>query len=476
MLFNSPVFLLMFLPLTIAGFYWCTRYRDSRIAILWLLAASLVFYAAWDWRYLALLGASIGVNYLFGQRLRRQPHRGLLAAGVGFNLALIAYYKYADFFLANLNTATGGSIPLLALALPLGISFFTFQQIAYLVDAHRGEVSDGGFARYALFVAFFPQLIAGPIVHHSDVMPQLKRIVRNYRVGSNVVAQGLFFLLVGLFKKVVIADSLAPWVDPVFAAAGDATFFEAWVGTLAYSLQLYFDFSAYSEMAIGLGLLFGIRLPINFNSPYQATTIADFWRRWHMTLGRFLRAYLYIPIGGNRRGLARTLAALTVTMLLGGLWHGAGWQFLAWGGLHGLFLATAYAWSLGKIRLPLPLSRGLTLLAVCWAWVLFRAANIDDATTLWATMLGMNGVELPVLFASVADFLPGVSSVASSHFTGIEFVAVVALFYWVLTQPNVAERAATIVPTRRWAGAVSAAAIAAMVYLGQPSAFLYFEF
>ncbi len=406
MLFNSLEFLFGFLPLTVAGFFLCGRMGGLRLAMGWLVAASLFFYSWWNPPYVLLLFSSILVNFLLGRRLQARPSRPLLAAGVAANLAVIGYYKYADFFLSSVGGLTGLDLEMEAIFLPLGISFFTFQQIAYLVDAHRGQVERGGFLDYALFVSFFPQLIAGPIVHHREMMPQFRR--RGVLTpDSEAFALGLGILSIGLFKKVIIADGVARYATPVFDAAAGGyapSFFEAWGGTLAYTFQLYFDFSGYSDMAIGLGLLFGIRLPLNFASPYKATSIIEFWSRWHMTLSRFLRDYLYIPLGGNRRGSLRRYLNLMITMLLGGLWHGAGWTFVAWGALHGGYLVVNHAWRALRVRFGRPgpsggvgrwAARLLTFLAVVVAWVPFRAESFEAAGRILAGLSGFNGIILP---------------------------------------------------------------------------------
>ena len=303
--FSSYAFVLFFLPATLLGAAILMRVGTQSARMLFLAAASILFYAWWDWRFVSVLALSLVVNYVIGLALARAARKPVLIAGIGFNLLLLGYFKYADFFIANLNAALGGDIGALAIVLPLGISFFTFQQIAYLVDVYRREAVEHSFGHYLLLVSFFPQLIAGPIVHHKEMMPQFVA-GRAGRILPATFAQGLAIFMVGLFKKVMIADSISQFSNPVFdaAAGGQAVpLLEAWGGVTAYSFQIYFDFSAYSDMAIGLGLMFGLRLPINFNSPYRATSIVDFWRRWHITLSRFLRDYLYIPLGGNRQGI-----------------------------------------------------------------------------------------------------------------------------------------------------------------------------
>ncbi len=400
MLFNSWTFLLFFLPVTVAGFFLIGARGHHRIAIAWLVGTSLVFYGWWNPAYLGLLLASMLFNYALGvqlaQRNGERMGKTLLILGVAANLAVLGYYKYANFFVDTAHVLTGMDLHLERIILPLAISFFTFQQVAYLVDAWQGQTREYNFLHYSLFVIFFPQLIAGPIVHHREILPQF---ARNdiYRPSADHFAAGLTILAIGLFKKVVIADNMAPLATPVFdaAARGEAIdFFSAWTGVFAYTFQLYFDFSGYSDMAIGLARLFGIRLPLNFHSPYRATNIIDFWRRWHMTLSRFLRDYLYIPLGGNRKGPARRHINLLVTMLLGGLWHGAGWTYVVWGGLHGFYLVVNHLWR-GMWTRPLDrwwsrlIARSLTLLAVMVAWVFFRAQDFAAAQHLLSAMANL---------------------------------------------------------------------------------------
>jgi len=285
---------------------------------------------------------------------------------------------------------TGGKVSPVHIVLPLGISFFTFTQIAFLVDAWRGEANELNFSRYGLFVTFFPHLIAGPIVHHRELMPQFAGRKAGRWNGLNVNL-GLAFFILGLFKKVAIADGLAPWANEVFGASSQLGFGHSWSGALAYTLQLYFDFSGYSDMAIGLGLLFNIRLPDNFDAPYRAGNISEFWRRWHMTLSRFLRDYLYIPLGGNRLGEPRRRVNLMVTMLLGGLWHGAGWTFVIWGGYHGVLLVLHHLWNNWRPPLSAFVARPITFLAVVVGWVFFRAENMAKARSLLGSMAGVHG-------------------------------------------------------------------------------------
>lgn len=404
MLFNSLSFCLLFLPLALSGYLWLSR-RAPRAAIVFLGLASLVFYGYGDSAFLPLLLLSISVNFLLLRRIASQQQTGRgagakrsLVAGLVFNLALLVFFKYADFLLANLASLTGFEHRALGLALPIGISFFTFTQIACLVDCHAGKVQAYRPENYALFVTYFPHLIAGPILHHKDMMPQFEAAAKQvFRRGRLVV--GLAFFTLGLFKKVVLADGVARYVAPVFDLHYQhLSMLEAWAGALAYTFQLYFDFSAYCDMAYGLSYLFGIILPVNFDSPYQAASIIDFWRRWHITLSHFLRDYLYIALGGNRDGAWRRHLNLMATMLLGGLWHGANWTFVAWGALHGAYLVLNHA-----LR-RLPGQRGklmhgsgaaVTFVAVVLAWVFFRAASIDVALAVLRAMAG--GTLAPVM-------------------------------------------------------------------------------
>ncbi len=391
MLFNSYEFIFFFLPLVYLAYFALHRYGNALVAKLFLVLASLFFYSWWNPVYLPLILGSMVFNYVVGQRLARsRKPKLLLFFGVGVNLALLGYFKYADFFINNANFLFGTQIPLLHLVLPLAISFFTFQQIAYLVDSYRHETKEYDFLNYALFVTFFPQLIAGPIVHHKEMMPQFADANNRYPRAAHI-AEGLFIFAVGLFKKVVIADTFAVWATEGFDHTASLDFASAWITSLSYTFQLYFDFSGYTDMAIGAALLFNIRLPQNFNSPYKATSIQDFWRRWHITLSRFLRDYIYIPLGGNRKSEYRTHYNLMTTFLLGGIWHGAGWTFLFWGALHGLALVIHRLWKKAGKTLPRVAAWFVTFMFVNISWVFFRARSFDDAFKVLKGMFGFNG-------------------------------------------------------------------------------------
>lgn len=413
MLFNSYIYLLLFLPLSLLGFALISRI-GSRLGFAWLILASLAFYAWWNpdpterWSpfYVILILLSCSGNYFLGRAIDARAGspvgKRILAIGVTSNLLLLGYYKYTVFFAGVSRSLTGWPGELPNIVLPLAISFFTFLQIAYLVDAYRKKAENHGFTDYLLFVTFFPHLIAGPLVHHKEMIPQFTRRrgqaegVLRYRD----LSIGLTILVLGLFKKVVIADPLARIASPLFElAAGDGrvlTMAEGWVAILSYTLQLYFDFSGYSDMAIGSARLFGIRFPLNFHSPYKATSIVDFWRRWHITLSRFLRDYLYFPLGGNRKGPARRYMNLMLTMVIGGLWHGAGWTFLAWGFIHGGLLCVNHFWfgirkRFGWSPLPKLPAIGMTFLAVALSWVFFRAPTFGSALEVFGAAFGFNG-------------------------------------------------------------------------------------
>lgn len=404
MLFSSLEFILAFLPLTLLAVWAAKRFGGTGAALVTLLAASLVFYAWAVPLYLSLLLGSVLGNFLIGRAIARSGSRLLVGLGIAANLALLGWFKYAALFTATFNALSGAHEAIPHVILPLAISFYTFLQIAYLADCRTGEAGRYGFADYALFVTFFPHLIAGPLVHHRALTPQFRE-ARFASFARPDVAAGLLLFGIGLSKKVLLADSLAPLADAVFDAAhaGIAvSTAQAWLGLFAYTFQIYFDFSGYSDMAIGLSLLFGVSLPVNFLSPYKARDIADFWRRWHITLSQFLRDYLYVPLGGNRKGEARRLVNLFTVMLLGGLWHGASWTFMVWGGLHGAYLCIHRLWQRGPGRtMPLPplVATALTFLAVVFAWVFFRAESFAAAFAVIASLAG--GVDAASVLGSV---------------------------------------------------------------------------
>ena len=397
--FNSyPYF--VFLAVTVLGF----RLLEKRALTgrrLFLLLASYAFYAWWRADFLVLLCGSTLVNYVIGRqieqrRARQHDRRALLIVGLAFNLGLIATFKYDTLFVGTANDLLGLGLPVPHFFLPLAISFFTFEQISYLVDADAGKAHNYSLLDYALFVAYFPHLIAGPIVRHNDLIPQFQQL----RARNDDLATGVTLFTLGLAKKSLIADNLAPFADAIFNAAGRGTHLgatDSWLGTLFFAFQIYFDFSAYSDMALGSSVMLGIRLPVNFHSPYKSASIIEFWRRWHISLSAFLRDYLYFPLGGNRQGRGRRYMNLSITMLLGGLWHGASWTFMLWGGLHGFYLAINHAFRHATkgmtlppaLRLPLhALSVALTFAATTLAWIVFRAPNLASARNVMGGLAG----------------------------------------------------------------------------------------
>lgn len=485
MLFNTYEFLFAFLPITCLVGWLLLACNATRLAVIWLFAASLVFYGSWSAEAIPLLLASTLFNYGSGAVIERaESHRkALLVIAVGCNLLLLGYFKYSNFLIENLAPVLGMSAAArLDIELPPGISFFTFTQIAYLVDTYQRKTHERRPEAYGLFVTFFPHLIAGPILHHRAMMSQFTRLGR-HSINAEVVAVALGFLLIGLFKKVVLADGIAPYVGPVFDAARDGrplTAAAAWLGSLAYTFQLYFDFSGYSDMAIGLAYLFGVRFPVNFSSPYRALNIIEFWRRWHMTLSRFLRDYLYIPLGGNRKGSLRRCMNLMLTMLLGGLWHGAGWTFIVWGGLHGVYLLINHSWQRAGLCLPAMLAWPLTFLAVVCAWVFFRADSLHAAGGVLQAMFSFNATQ-----ANIEQAIPSEAAIRLTVLAAIAFLLPnTQQFFAGFYIPVETERAAPATGARRWtwkptasyAIVIAALGAAALLLMGRVSEFIYYQF
>ena len=412
MLFNSYEFIFAFLPITFFVYFYLNSKRMTVAAKGFLVFASLFFYSWWDIVYLPLILSSILFNYLIGTTLSKSSDnnkvgfskKSILVFGIVCNVALLGYFKYTNFFLENFNGIFDSNIPLQHIILPLGISFFTFTQIAFLVDAYRNEVKEYDLMRYMLFVTYFPHLLAGPILHHKEMMPQFANL-RNSVINYRNIAVGLFIFSIGLFKKVVIADTFAVWANAGFDTAATLNLFEAWATSLSYTFQLYFDFSGYTDMAIGISLMFNIKLPINFNSPYKALNIQDLWRRWHMTLSRFLRDYIYIPLGGNKKSSFRTYTNLLATFVIGGLWHGAGWTFVFWGFLHGMALIIHRVWTNLGFKMNTILAWFITFNFVNIAWIFFRAKSWDDAIKVLSSMFSLDNIVLPGFLSSKLAFL-----------------------------------------------------------------------
>jgi alginate O-acetyltransferase complex protein AlgI len=508
MLFNSYQFIFGFLPAVCVCYFLAAHWCDRRAGMAVLVGASLFFYGWWNPSYLWILLLSIGCNAAFAIALIRGKKKQrllILLCGLGFNLFLLGYFKYASFFAENVSALLGIDWEIEPQPLPLGISFFTFQKIAYLVDVYVGGVVSFDLLNYSLFVTFFPQLIAGPIVRHNEIIPQFGKLPRTPRAKDFAIGGSIF--AIGLFKKVCLADLSAVWVNPTFSAADSGApigFTDAWIAALAYSFQLYFDFSGYSDMAIGLARLFGIVLPLNFYSPYKSVNIIDFWRRWHITLSRLLRDFVYIPLGGNRRGAPRRYLNLAIAMLLGGLWHGAAWTFVLWGGFHGLMLAANHAWHYLRRRIGLPPAKGptalrlvacaLTFIAVTTAWVLFRASSLASAGTLLSAMYGMAGQDVVrpmvsywqaewrlfsefrwsessalwlLLVGSIAFLLPNTYQL----FRSFRPALVERPFEDTVSKPRLHWQ-----PTSRWAICLSLMLLTAILRIRELSPFIYFQF
>lgn len=389
MLFSSLEYIFLFLPIAFLFYHFLLRKRLISAAKCFLIFASLFFYSYWNIKYLPLLLTSILVNYLCGRFLiknHQKPNKSTVNKLVAtitiiFNIFLLGYFKYSNFLVENLNLFLDNKIINPAILLPLGISFFTFQKIAFIIDCFKGKVKDKSFLNYAIFVTFFPQLIAGPIVHHSEIMPQFKDLKTKFLNHHNI-ALGIFIFTIGLFKKIVIADNFAQIANLGFSSYLDLNLIDAWKTSLSYTIQLYFDFSGYSDMAIGSALLFNIKLPFNFNQPYQSLNISEFWQKWHMSLSRFLRDYIYIPLGGNKNGEINTYINLMAVFLISGIWHGAGWTFIFWGFLHGVAICIHKFYQKFSIKMNKLLAWFITFNFVNIAWVFFRSSNFDQATTI----------------------------------------------------------------------------------------------
>lgn len=518
MLFNSYSFIFLFLPIVLAGFYLIGK-RNGYFASIWLTLASLFFYGWWNPEYVLLLIASIVFNFTIGFNIakhtnsRKKLSKYWLIFGISSNILLLAYYKYTGFILTSYSELFNENTSIPDILLPLGISFFTFTQIAFLVDVSKGYVQEYKLAHYFLFVTYFPHLLAGPFLHHKEMMPQFS-LTTPYKINEKDWVIGITIFFMGLFKKVVLADGVAQYVSAPFdmtATGAEISLLDAWGGALAYTFQLYFDFSGYSDMAIGISLLFGIKLPLNFNSPYKATSIIDFWRRWHITLSRFLRDYLYIPLGGSRRGAFRHYLNLLITMLLGGLWHGAGWGFIIWGGLHGLYLLINHGWrnsfiqSIMTYNCPLFFRQIsallLTFIATTVAWVFFRAENIKSATGMLDGMMGSHGIVLPYKYlnklGNISNYLAsqGVQFRDTRSFAGTEeLLWILICFVIIWGTPNTQQILAKFTPalemvdtktenhwwewklTKTWLAIGMITAILSILSLSEVSEFIYFQF
>lgn len=471
MLFSSYECLLFFLPIVWAGYFLLGRLTEKVVAHLWLVVASLIFYGWFNPSYLWIILASVFVNYAFIRAIESlcagsHARKIVFTLGILFNVGLIGYYKYADFLIFNCNALLKTDFPMLHILLPLGISFFTFQQISCVVDAYKGvKLANLSFVNYILFVTFFPQLVAGPIVHHQEMMPQFDKpesLTPNWRH----MTCGLHLIAIGLFKKLVIADQVAIWATRGFEQAGFLTFFQAWFVMLSYMMQLYFDFSGYCDMALGLGKMFNINLPINFNSPYRATDIRDFWMRWHMTLGRFMSHYVYYPLGGSRHGSFRTCVNLLLTFLVSGLWHGASWTFVTFGALHGVAMVLHRIWKGYGFCMHRRLGRAITFLFFILSLVLVRSNSMGTAFKIWHDLFNFANMNYHEIREIVR---PGFST----H-SGI--ILVVGLVVVCLTCKNAAQKSFTFRPTVAQLAGTILLLVWSILTMARISPFIYFNF
>lgn len=472
MLFNSVEFLFVFLPITFAVYFLLNKAKLINLATAWLVVASLAFYSYWKVDYLPLILISMVFNYSIGSTISHDNKlkinkRVMFLIGIIGNVSLLVYYKYFNFLISNFNAIFSAEFNYMNIVLPLAISFFTFQQIAYLVDSYEGKTKEYDFLRYALFVTFFPQLIAGPIVHHTEMMPQFANL-RSRFINPKNIALGMFLLSVGLFKKVVIADFLSPYVAQIFDVIAKPTFLETWIGAFAYTFQLYFDFSGYTDMATGIALLFNILLPQNFNSPLKASSIQDFWRRWHMTLSRFLRDYIYIPMGGNRAGEKKTYRNLFLTFLIGGIWHGANWTFILWGVFHGIAVCVHRYWLKTQKTMYSWCSYSLTFLFIVLSFLMFRAQTVERACVLYNSLLGLNG------FGSVMFDRFRLSFEGGS--LKISLFLIIAVIVMAFFMKNSIEWAKNFKPNKLYLTLTITMLIVSLLNLNRISEFLYFQF
>jgi len=477
MLFNSYIYIFLFLPITLIVYFTLNKFKLIQISKGWLVLASLFYYSYWKPEYLPLILLSMIFNYSIGSTLLGKENlkinrKLILGIGIIGNIFLLGYFKYFNFLLDNFNSLLHSDFDYMKIILPLAISFFTFQQIAYLVDSYRGETKEYDFLNYALFVTFFPQLIAGPIVHHKEMMPQFEKL-RNKIFSHKNFAAGIFLFSIGLFKKAILADTLSGFVGEGYSLVNSLNFFESWLVMISYALQIYFDFSGYTDMALGASMMFNIFLPQNFNSPYKATSIQDFWRRWHMTLSRFLRDYIYIPLGGNKAGKLKTYRNLFLTFLIGGLWHGANWTFIIWGAMHGVATVIQRLWQYTKIRLPGFIGTIITFMFVCFTWAFFRADSLDSGLQMSQNMLGANGFKLPSVYHGHFR-LENINSLA--FFDPTNTLYTIILSFGLLFSINSTQITLKFKPSFLMAVFTSIILIMGISSIGQPSEFLYFNF
>lgn len=471
MVFSSYIFVFVFLPLTLILYFVLAhlhRFTEQK----WLLViASLIFYGYFHVQYLIIIGTSILINYGLAWYIQKKQNKLICVIGVIFNLGLLGYYKYYDFFVENINSLFGSDIPLKRLLLPLGISFFTFQQLSFLISVYKKEEHLAGFVQYAAFVLFFPQLVAGPIVMYSEMIPQFEK-KDNLFLNWNNVSSGFFLFVLGLGKKLVIADSLAIIVDAGFGL-NEYSAAAAWVVTLTYALQIYFDFSGYSDMAIGLGRMFNIELPLNFDSPYKAASVGEFWQRWHITLGRAIRSYIYFPLGGNRKGKWCTYRNLFLSFFISGFWHGAAWTYIIWGAAYGVlrFWEMIFAKTLQSI--PKQLRVAGTFLTVALLFVIFRAPDMTQAMKIFAGLVNISEIGFWEAGALAADGIIGIPVKAGAV---LIYAVILILLFVVMRCPNAFQITEKLKMNSGTALAIAVLFVLSVVHMSRGAVFIYFNF
>lgn len=469
MLFSSYEFLFCFLPITIIGYYLILNAKKVNMARGWLVIASLFFYGWFNIKYLPIIIVSILINFAIGKGIKKEDKykKIYFIIGATFNVGLLCYFKYYDFFVENINVLFKTNWTLKHLLLPLGISFFSFQQLSYLIDVYKGETKDYSLLNFSLFVTFFPQLIAGPIVLHSEIMPQFDDKEKQ-RLNWDNIASGIFMFSIGFFKKLVIADSFAVWATNGFDSTASLTFYQGWFVSLAYTMQIYFDFSGYSDMAVGIGKIFNIDLPANFLSPYKSTSISEFWRRWHITLGRALSTYVYKPLGGNRKGRVKTYINLLLTFLVSGLWHGAAWTFVFWGLLHGIASVIDRLFRDNNWKINKYVSWFLTFMFVNCAWVFFRAATFERAFEILKAMFSIP--------SGGAFNMAGIITNGSIIIIGLVYILLVISLVVTLSFKNTYELAETFDYTTINTVYVVILMMIGISFMPRISPFIYFNF
>ena len=484
MLFNSYFFIFVFLPIALSIYFILNASKFAIASRIWLALASITFYGWWNVYFVPIILLSIIFNYALGLSLNDQKLRGnkkcVLVVGLIFNLGLLMYFKYCNFFILNINAVVHSQLPILDVALPLGISFFTFTQIAFLVDVYKGVVKEINFLNYLLFVTFFPHLIAGPILHHKDMMPQFD-LRENKFLNSENIRAGLFLFSIGLFKKLVLGDTFAQWANYGFDQVRNLTSIEAWMVAFSYTFQLYFDFSGYTDMALGIALLFNIKLPINFNSPYKSCDIQEFWKKWHMTLSRFLMEYVYIPMGGNRVGALRTYGNILAVFIVGGIWHGAGWLFVLWGMVHGIANVICRVWKTANVHLHPYVAWFITFNFVNLTWVLFRSKNVAIAQNMFFSMFNVFSIDFNALKASPIIFKDHWFEFGWQHqgspINALTLFFILAGFIITILGRNSNEMAQKVrVGGFKWAVISGAFLAISLMFISKKSVFLYCQF